>query len=189
VAATCCWSPVRQVRDLPASSAIHYIAQRGGHGSGQQRRGADGEQLRVPGAGGTQVARWRVSCSPSRPRGYSVLVAPEASPGVVTSASLSRVTALPDLPKRASRRRALAPLGNEAGSPTWPRRSANAGKSSLLGRADACNGRGWPPIVHYHRTQSRRTGSGEEAARVADIPGLVEGASAGVGLGHDSWRT
>src|SRR5918911_1394886 len=57
------WSPVPggddPLRDLQAfRRRAHFLAPRGGHGQGAQRRGADGEPLVIAVPPGTQVERW-----------------------------------------------------------------------------------------------------------------------------------
>ncbi|MCL1789605.1 MAG: GTPase ObgE, partial [Oscillospiraceae bacterium] len=66
----------------------------------------------------------------------------------------------------------------------------NVGKSSLISVVSAAK----PQIANYHFTTLTpvlglvKTSDGEGSFVMADIPGLVEGASNGVGLGHDFLR-
>ncbi len=66
----------------------------------------------------------------------------------------------------------------------------NVGKSTFLSRVTNAN----PKIANYHFTTLNPNlgvvdfGDGEDGFVIADIPGLIEGASDGVGLGHEFLR-
>ena len=176
------------LRDLQAfRRRVHFRASRGGHGEGAQRHGADGETLVIGVPPGTQVERWdgtRLRPRRARPGGH-------ARPRRHRRA---RQQALHD------RRAPGAAAGREAASKG--RRGSvelhlklladvglvglpNAGKSSLIARLT----RAQPKIAGYpFTTLEPNLGTIEAADRqlvIADIPGLIEGASGGAGLGHD----
>ena len=62
----CCAATTRCATCSPSSAAPHYRADRGGHGQGAQRHGADGEPMIVRVPPGTQVTQ--VGRHPLRPR-------------------------------------------------------------------------------------------------------------------------
>ena len=165
-----------------------YAATRGGNGGGGRRHGADGDDadLRVP--VGTQVRSEE-----------GALVADLATPGarvvVATGGSGGRGNAQFATPTRQAPRFAETGLPGEthpldlrlklvadaalAGLP-------NAGKSSLLRRISNAT----PKVADYPFTTVQPVLGTVEAAdggqlTVVDVPGLIEGASAGVGLGHE----
>jgi len=176
----------RQLRDLARFlEKIHFTAPGGGHGRGADRRGADGGDLVVDVPVGTEV------------RGLdgdllADLVVPDASVRVALGGEAGRGNAR----FVSSRRR--APAFSERGLPgqeRWLQLTMklladvglaglpNAGKSSLL----AALTRARPKIASYPFTTIEPNlgvlEAGERRLVVADIPGLVEGASQGVGLG------
>ncbi len=164
-----------------------YRAGRGKHGSGNNRTGADGEDvhLRVP--PGTIV----------RDRATGEVVADLTSPGtsavVATGGRGGRGNAAFASPTRRAPRRADSGAPGEARELLLELKlladvglvgAPNAGKSTLLSRISAAR----PKIADYPFTtlQPNLGVVSIEPGRsfvVADIPGLVEGAAAGKGLG------
>ena len=173
-----------------------YKAGQGGHGEGSQRHGADGETLTIRVPPGTEAIgcagpageegdlegrRWELLRD-----GQRAVVAKGGSGG---KGNKRFATATRQAPRFAERGlpgeegwlelklKLLADVGL-VGLP-------NAGKSSLLARLT----RAAPKVANYpFTTLSPVLGvldDGERQLVVADIPGLIEGASEGAGLGHD----
>ncbi|HEX4563753.1 MAG TPA: Obg family GTPase CgtA, partial [Solirubrobacteraceae bacterium] len=179
------------LRDLRAFRKRRRLrAGRGGHGEGALRHGADGESLvlAVPpgteliGAGGDLAGRrWELL----RP-GQRATVARGGAGG---RGNKHFATATRQAPRFAERGlpgehgplqlelKLLADVGL-VGLP-------NAGKSSLLARLT----RATPKVANYPFTTLEPVlgvlESDERQIVIADIPGLIDGASAGAGLGHD----
>ena len=176
------------LRDLQAfRRRAHYKADRGRHGEGAQRHGADGDTLEVArparhagrGAG-------RHALRPRRARA-SAVTSPRGGTGGRGNKRFAG-------PTRQSPRLAERGLDGEEG---WIELQLklladvglvglpNAGKSSLLARLT----RAQPKIADYPFTTLEPVlGTLEADDRqlvIADIPGLIEGASGGAGLGHD----
>jgi GTP-binding protein len=205
------------LRDLQAfKRRSHYRAGRGGHGSGSQRHGADGETFTIKVPPGTQIEgvsarahdqglrdadgiepsggavgdegdgdllgrRWELLAD-----GQQAMIARGGSGGKGNKRFATPTRQAPRFSERGLvgevgwlelRLRLLADVGL-VGLP-------NAGKSSLLSRLT----RAAPKVADYpFTTLSPVLGvlEGEERQLiVADIPGLIEGASDGAGLGHD----
>src|SRR5918911_4068325 len=164
----------------------HQKAKRGRHGEGALRHGARGEDLVVRVPPGTQVARWdgttydlvvpgtRIVIARGGPggRGNKRFATPTRQAPRFHERGLAREEGWVDL-----RLKLLADVGL-VGVP-------NAGKSSLLGRMT----RAAPKVANYPFTTLEPvlgTLEGEERQLIlADIPGLIEGASQGAGLGHE----
>jgi GTP-binding protein len=165
----------------------HYKAARGGHGEGSGRHGASVEPLEVRVPPGTTVldperqARWDLTVP-----GQRVVVARGGLGGKGNSRFKSSTRQTPRFAERGLpgeeawielKLRLLA----DAGLTGLP----NAGKSSLLGRLT----RAQPKVADYPFTTLEPVlgtiESGERQVVVADIPGLIEGASGGAGLGHE----
>jgi GTP-binding protein len=179
------------LRDLQGfRRKAHYRAGRGGRGEGALRHGADGETLIVRVPPGTQVEgvegdvagrRWDLVVA-----GQRAVVARGGSGGRGNKRFATPTRQAPRFAERglpgergwvALKLKLLADVGL-VGLP-------NAGKSSLLSRLT----RAAPKVASYpFTTLAPVLGvlEGEERQLViADIPGLIEGASEGAGLGHD----
>jgi GTP-binding protein len=175
------------LRDLQSfRRRAHFRAERGGHGQGAQRHGADGVPLVIPVPPGTQVARWDGTHYDLIRPGQEVTIARGGSGGRGNTRFKSPVRQAPRLAERGLdgeegvvrlHLKLLADVGL-VGLP-------NAGKSSLLARLT----RAQPKVAAYPFTTLEPVlGMLEADDRqlvVADIPGLIEGASGGAGLGHD----
>jgi GTPase len=171
----------------------HYSAGRGGHGEGALRHGADGETLRIRVPPGTQIVgpegeegdlggrRWELLAA-----GQLATIARGGAGGKGNKRFATPTRQAPRFAERGLpgeggwlelRLKLLADVGL-VGMP-------NAGKSSLLARLT----RAAPKVAAYpFTTLSPVLGVLEGEDRqlvVADIPGLIEGASEGAGLGHD----
>ena len=173
-----------------------YRAGRGGYGEGSQRHGADGETLTIRVPPGTEVIgcagpageegdlegrRWELMRD-----GQRAVVAKGGSGGRGNKRFATATRQAPRFSERGLpgeegwlelKLKLLADVGL-VGLP-------NAGKSSLLARLT----RAAPKVANYpFTTLSPVLGvldDGERQLVVADIPGLIEGASEGAGLGHD----
>jgi GTPase len=179
------------LRDLQAlTRRAHHRAARGGRGEGSLRHGADGEALVVRVPPGTQAIgedgdlegrRWELLRHGQR--------APLARGGAGARGNKRFATPTRQAPRFAERGlpgeegwlelrlKLLADVGL-VGLP-------NAGKSSLLARLT----RAAPKVAAYPFTTLEPVlgvlESDERQLVVADIPGLIEGASEGAGLGHE----
>jgi GTP-binding protein len=165
----------------------HYKAKRGGHGEGQQRHGASPDALEVSVPPGTVVE------SVDRDIRFDL-----------TEPGQRAVVARGGLGGRGNKHFATstrqAPRFSEKGLPGEERwlelrlklladvglvGLPNAGKSSLLARLT----RARPKVADYPFTTLEPVlgtlDRGERQLVVADIPGLIEGASGGAGLGHE----
>lgn len=169
-----------ELRDHP-----HIKADRGGHGEGKRRHGSNGGDRVVLVPPGTVVFE------------EDVLIADLANPGDALVAAGGGRGGRGNASFATSTRRAptLAEKG-EPGEERWLRLELrlladvalvgfpNAGKSTLISRISAAK----PKIADYPFTtlvpNLGVVGSGDSSFVVADIPGLVPGASQGKGLGH-----
>jgi GTPase len=165
----------------------HFKAKRGGHGQGNQRHGADGQMLEIPVPPGTEILVETDGTRHDLVRpGQRALVAQGGSGGRGNRHFSSSTRQSPRFAERGlvgdeswltMQLKLLADVGL-VGLP-------NAGKSSLISRLT----RATPKVADYpFTTLVPALGTLHEDDRqlvIADIPGLIEGASAGAGLGHD----
>ena len=175
------------LRDLQRfKRSAHHRAARGGHGEGSQRHGADGEPIVIRVPPGTEVTRWDGTRYDLVRPGQRVVIARGGSGGRGNRRFASSVRQAPRLAERGLegeegivdlQLKLLADVGL-VGLP-------NAGKSSLLTRMT----RAHPKVAAYPFTTLEPVlGTLEADDRqlvIADIPGLIEGASEGAGLGHE----
>ncbi|HET6868407.1 MAG TPA: GTPase ObgE [Solirubrobacteraceae bacterium] len=176
------------LRDLETfRRKAHFKAGRGGHGQGSLRHGRDGETLEIAVPPGTEA---RVEADGTvhdliRP-GQRAVVARGGPGGRGNKRFAGPTHQTPRFAERglpgdetwiALQLKLLADVGL-VGLP-------NAGKSSLLSRLT----RAQPKVADYPFTTLEPVlGTLQTEDRqlvIADIPGLIEGASAGAGLGHD----
>jgi GTP-binding protein len=177
------------LRDLSALRRVRKLqAQRGGNGRGSRKHGADGETIVVRVPVGTQVLDDQGVL-------LADLTAPDARVVAARGGSGGRGNARFATPTRQTPRFAETGLPGEeadlvlrlklvvdaalAGLP-------NAGKSSLLRRISNAK----PKVADYPFTTIEPvlgTVDGPELRQltVADVPGLIEGAADGAGLGHE----
>jgi GTP-binding protein len=179
------------LRDLQSfTRRAHHRAARGGRGGGSLRHGADGEALVVRVPPGTQAVgeegdlegrRWELLR-----HGQRALLARGGAGGRGNKRFTTPTRQAPRFAEHGLlgeegwlglRLRLLADVGL-VGLP-------NAGKSSLLARLT----RAAPKVAAYPFTTLEPVlgvlESDERQLVVADIPGLIEGASEGAGLGHE----
>ncbi len=174
-------------RDLQTfKRKAHYTAQRGRHGEGAQRHGADGESLIVRVPPGTQITDEDGATHDLVVPGQRVVVARGGQGGKGNRRFAGATHQAPrfaenGLPGTEGWLELQLKLLADIGLVGLP----NAGKSSLLARMT----RAAPKIANYPFTTLEPvlgTLDGDERQLVvADIPGLIEGAAEGHGLGHD----
>ena len=182
------------LRDLQGfRRRAHHCAGRGGHGEGALRHGADGEtlHLRVPpgteivgpdGEGGELIGRrWELLAAGQRATVASGGAGGKGNKRFATSTRQAPRFSERGLPGEEGWLELRLKLLADVGLVGLP----NAGKSSLLARLT----RAAPKVASYpFTTLSPVLGVLEGEDRqliVADIPGLIDGASTGAGLGHD----
>jgi GTP-binding protein len=162
----------------------HVKAPAGGHGLGNDRHGGDGEDLVIPVPDGTTVHEERgliADLVGARARAVVARGGRGGRGNVSLAGPRNRApsTAEPGEPGEEHRLELELRLVADVGLVGLP----NAGKSTLLSRLTAAR----PKVADYpFTTLTPNLGvSGEdERIVVADVPGLIEGAHRGKGLGH-----
>lgn len=167
-----------------------FEAGRGGHGEGSNRTGKNGADIDLQVPVGTVVYERRdgdlVEVADLTEDGQRVLIAKGGLGGhgnatYATSTNRAPRKTQPGLPGEEKDLRLHLKLLADVGLVGFP----NAGKSTLISRISAAR----PKIADYpFTTLEPNLGvvglSGERTFVVADVPGLIEGAHAGSGLGH-----
>jgi GTP-binding protein len=167
-----------------------FEAGRGAHGEGSNRSGKTGADITLDVPVGTQVFEKRedgyVQVADLTREGERLLIAKGGLGGrgnaqFATSTNRAPRRAEPGLPGEEKDLRLQLKLLADVGLVGFP----NAGKSTLISRISAAR----PKIADYpFTTLSPNLGvvglSGDRSFVVADVPGLIEGAHAGHGLGH-----
>ena len=167
----------------------HWRAERGAHGQGSLKRGANGEDLVILVPPGTLVL--------DADRGHTLRDLSGETDEVVVARGGHGGRGNKHFATATNR----VPRESESGAPGEARRvvlelkliadvglvgKPNAGKSTLLARLTAARPEiGAYPFTTKHPNLGLVRVGYEHQFVVADIPGLIEGAHAGVGLGHE----
>jgi GTP-binding protein len=191
------------VVDAHRNTLLHFRynpehrAERGKGGEGSLRTGGKGRDLEIPVPPGTTIAvadpempgEWLPLADLTVP-GQRVLVARGGRGGLgnahfATSTNRAPRKVQPGEPGEEKRLRLTLKLLADVGLVGFP----NAGKSTLIARASAAR----PKIADYpFTTLTPNLGvvslSGDRTYVIADVPGLIEGAHEGHGLGHQFLR-
>jgi GTP-binding protein len=173
-----------------------FQARRGAHGQGSNRHGRNGEDLELEVPVGTVVYRLNPEGAPAEQvadlaeQGRRLVIAQGGHGGrgnaqFATSTNRAPRRADPGYPGESWALRLQLKLLADVGLVGYP----NAGKSTLISRISAAK----PKIADYpFTTLTPHLGvvrlDGDRSFVVADVPGLVEGAHRGQGLGHQFLR-
>lgn len=173
-------------RDLGALRSKHFRADRGRHGEGARKQGARGTDLVIPVPPGTQAVSVSEETVDLIEPGQTAVLAQGGRGGHGNKRFSTSVRQAPHFAENGTsgesgwvelRLKLLA----DAGLVGLP----NAGKSSLLARLTRAD----PKVADYPFTTLEPVlGTIETTDRqvvLADIPGLIEGAAEGAGLGHE----
>jgi GTP-binding protein len=191
------------VADPHRNTLVHFrftsefAARRGGQGEGALRTGREGDDLEIPVPVGTTVYRHdptipddEVLVADLTTVGQRVLVARGGRGGLgnahfATATNRAPRKHQPGEPGEEFHLRLRLKLLADVGLVGFP----NAGKSTFIARVSAAK----PKIADYPFTTLTPnlgvvTMSGDRSFVVADVPGLIEGAHEGHGLGHQFLR-
>jgi GTP-binding protein len=173
-------------RDLGALRSKHFRAGRGHHGQGSNKQGARGDDLVIPVPPGTQAVSVAGVAVDLVETGQSAVLAKGGRGGHGNKRFSTSVRQAPRFAEQGTggesgwvelRLKLLA----DAGLIGLP----NAGKSSLLARLTRAD----PKVADYPFTTLEPVlgtiESDDRQVILADIPGLIEGAAEGAGLGHE----
>jgi GTP-binding protein len=173
-------------RDLGALRSKHFRAERGHHGEGARKQGARGEDLIIRVPPGTQTTSVGGAVIDLIEDGQRSVLARGGRGGHGNKRFSTSVRQSPRFAENGTsgesgwvelRLKLLA----DAGLVGLP----NAGKSSLLGRLTRAD----PKVADYPFTTLEPVlgtiESDDRQVVLADIPGLIEGAAEGAGLGHE----
>jgi GTP-binding protein len=167
----------------------HWRAQNGGHGQGSNKHGANGQDLVIRVPPGTLIydTDWDLLLKDLNEPDLKVLVCRGGRGGrgnkaFATATHQTPREAQPGKPGQERNLRLELKLIADVGLVGLP----NAGKSTLISRCSAAR----PKIASYPFTTLEPVLGIIELSDfrrfvMADIPGLIEGASEGAGLGHD----
>ncbi len=173
-----------------------FKARRGQHGMGSNRHGANGADLtldvpigtvilELPDDGGDPVTLADLTAAGQRARVAAGGLGGRGNARFVSSTNRAPRRADPGIPGEVKRLRLQLKLLADVGLVGFP----NAGKSTLISRISAAK----PKIADYpFTTLTPHLGvvslSDDRSFVVADVPGLIEGAHRGLGLGHQFLR-
>ncbi|MGE3272482.1 MAG: GTPase ObgE, partial [Chloroflexota bacterium] len=174
---------------LEFSNRRHFKAGRGGNGAGAKKHGKAGENIRILVPLGTVVASDGVMLADLSQAGDEVMVARGGRGGLGNVHFMTSTNQAPTVAQKGEpgeERWVTLELKTiaDVGLVGYP----NVGKSSLLAALTAAR----PKIADYpFTTLEPNLGVAEQdhfTFVLADIPGLIEGAHRGVGLGHQFLR-
>ena len=166
-----------------------YTAPDGENGRAKRMSGADGDDLVIRVPRGTVLKEAETDLVVADLTGSEPVVVAKAARRWATATSPPRPARSPSCQARSARRGYAPQARAEGHCGRGPDRLPERRKSTLISIISAAR----PKIANYHFTTLTpvlgvvRVGP-EQSFVCADIPGLIEGAAEGVGLGHDFLR-